>query len=160
MTVLSLGYTGSRDGMTRAQMISVYWHISHLLLIHDNDPGELTFNAHHGDCTGGDAEFHVIATVLGCHTVAHPPLNTVRRAWCKADEIRVPKDYLSRDWDLVNETHGLAAAPKSAAPDPHSGTWTTIKYALQLGRPVTVILPDGTTRPGSDFTLALAGAGS
>jgi hypothetical protein len=151
VTLIRLGWTATRDGMTREQMLSVYQYIVHAYFV--PDPG-VQVEAHHGDCRGGDAEFHVIATVLGCRTVVHPPENSRLRAWCKADEIRAPKGYLARDWDIASETAELLAAPKAWAPVAGSGTWTTTGYGVRLGRPVTVFLPDGSWRPGTDFFRA------
>lgn len=155
MTWVTVGYSGSRDGMAKPQVIGIFRHISYLFLTHDSDPGIEGVKAHHGDCIGGDYEFHTLATALNCFTVAHPPKNESRRAYCKADEIRRPKNYADRDRDIATETAGLIAAPGSFAPVPHSGTWLTICLALQLGRPVTVILPDGQARSGLDFADAL-----
>jgi hypothetical protein len=152
--VILLGYTGTRTGMTPRQMTGTFRHVTRLTI---SRPGAVT-EAHHGDCAGGDAEFHVIAVVTGCRTVAHPPADISRRAYCKADIIRDPKPYLDRDWDIAWETAELIAAP-DGLPRPHSGTWTTVSYALQLGRPVTVILPDGTEFAGSAFAGQLQAAG-
>ena len=149
MNVIRIGYSGSRNGMTKPQLIAVYRYLSGILLASDWD--DLLIEAHHGDCAGGDAQFHVIATVLGCRTVAHPPLGHAWRAYCKADEIRAPKGYLSRDRDIVSETGELLAGPASSAPD-GSGTWTTISYGVRMNRPVKIFMPaDGTVRAGSEF---------
>ena len=152
MTRIRIGYSGPRDGMTRPQMLAVYHHLAHVLLVNDNDPDVEGIEFHHGDCLGGDAEAHVIATVLGCRTVAHPPLSSRYRAFCKADEIREPLDYLARDWNIAYETAELLAAPKTPALYRGSGTWTTAGYAVELGRPTSVFAPeDGSYRPGASF---------
>lgn len=158
---IRIGYSGSRSGMTTPQMRAVYRYLSRVLLVNDLD--EPLIEAHHGDCTGGDAQFHVIATVLGCRTVAHPPLKSVRRAWCQADEIRAPKEYLARDWDIASETGELLAAPATARPNPHSGTWITTGYAVQLGRPAKVFAPaDGSLWNGRELLApkVMPGTGS
>ena len=149
MTLIRIGYSGTREGMTAAQMRAVYFHLAHEIAMHDFDG--VTIEFHHGDCLGGDAEAHVIATVLGCRTVAHPPLNSRYRAYCKADEIREPLDYLARDWNIAYETAELLAAPKTDAPYCGSGTWTTAGYAVGLGRPAYVFAPDGSYRQGASF---------
>jgi hypothetical protein len=154
--IIRIGYSGSRYGMTVPQMRAVYAYLCGTLTA--NDRNRPVLEGHHGDCTGGDAEFHVIATVLGARTVAHPPLNPRYRAGCKADEIRPPQGYLRRDWNIASETGELHAAPKSPVPDPHSGTWITAMYAVQLGRPAKIWMPDGTMRMGSDFWGAWQGA--
>jgi hypothetical protein len=148
--IIRIGYSGSRKGMTTLQMRAVYRYLANIRLVNDQYGPEV--EAHHGDCAGGDAQFHVIATVLGCRTVAHPPANSRLRAWCQADEIREPKDYLPRDWDIASETGELLAAPYTTVPVPRSGTWTTTGYAVQLGRPARVFMPhDGSLHDGRRF---------
>jgi hypothetical protein len=154
MMLIKIGYSGSRHGMTKPQLLAVYGYLNHVLLVNWNDPDIDGIEAHHGDCTGGDAQFHVIATVLGCRTVAHPPVNTRLRAWCPADEIREPKDYLPRDWDIASETGELLATPATETRKPGSGTWATIGYAVQLGRPAKAFTPDGMLHSGRDLLTA------
>lgn len=149
--IIRIGFTGTRDGMTAAQMTAVHDYLAYVRLASDWDDIE-RYEFHHGDCTGSDAQGHVIATVLRFRTVAHPPVNGKLRAWCKADEIRPARDYLSRDWDITRDTGELIATPKDFSPRPRpGGTWTTTGYAVQLGRPATVFLPDGSKRPGREF---------
>jgi hypothetical protein len=146
-TLIRLGYSGSLDGMAKPQLLAIHQYLVQVFIAGDN----VRVEAHHGDCDGGDKEFHVIATVLGCRTIAHPPVNPAKRAWCKADEVRAPKDYLSRGRDIASETWELLAAPQSPEPDPHSRTWITAGYAAQMGHPVWIFLPDGSVR---EFGLA------
>jgi hypothetical protein len=155
--LIKLGYSGSRNGMTAPQLLAVYRHVARLIAAAlASDPRSPRVDAHHGDCTGGDAQFHVIATVLGCRTIAHPPVNPAKRAWCQADEIRAPRDYLPRDWDIASETWEFLAAPRSPEPDRHSGTWITAGYAAQMGHPVWIFLPDGSVRGAWEFGLRQA----
>ena len=155
MSIIRIGFTGTRDGMTAAQMVAVHDYLAYVQTVNDWDDIE-RYEWHHGDCMGSDAQSHVIATVLRCWTVAHPPVNARWRAWCKASEIREPKAYLPRDWDIAEEPRELVATPKDFSPQSRlSGTWTTIGYAVQLGRPAQVCLPDGTWRAGSTFFGAL-----
>jgi|SRR5215472_4717124 len=147
MTIIRIGFSGTRHGMTALQIRGAYWTLNRIALTEDQDPESELREVHHGDCTGADAEFHVIATAAGWRTVAHPPLNDRLRAWCKADEVREPKDYLARDRDIASETGVLIAAPASPVPVRGSGTWATIGYANQLRRPVWLCLPDGRVIP-------------
>lgn len=147
--IIRIGYSGSRHGMTRPQMLAVSDYLHHTLLVNDWDEPLIEF--HHGDCTGGDAQAHVIATVTRCRIIAHPPLNSKYRAWCQADEIRPPDGYLRRDWAIANETGELLATPSSPVPDVHSGTWITAMYAVQLGHPARLFMQDGSLRAGSEF---------
>lgn len=151
MAVIRIGFTGTRDGMTAAQMTAVHDYLAHVLLVSDCEDIE-RYEFHHGDCAGSDAQGHVIATVLRFRTVAHPPVKAIHRAWCKADEILPARDYLSRDWDIARDTGELIATPKNFSPQSRpGGTWTTTGYAVQLGHPANVCLPDGTWKPGYGF---------
>ena len=155
MNVIRLGFTGTRHGMTTAQMTAVHDYAAYVRTVNDCEDIE-RYEWHHGDCVGSDAQSHVIATVLRCWTVVHPPVNGKLRAWCEGDQILPARDYLSRDWDIVHDTGELIATPKDFSPVRRTGgTWTTIGYAVRLGRPVRVCLPDGTWKDGSGFFGAL-----
>lgn len=143
-----VGFTGTRHGMTAAQKATV-WE----LLRYD----EVT-EVHHGDCVGADGDFHDI-----CHgkwpVIIHPPLDPKLRAWCDGD--RLPeKHYLERNRDIVAACDWLIATPKEAR-DTGGGTWYTIKRAIDTGRLVTIVWPDGTAehagqdQPGFDGSGAL-----
>jgi len=132
---MTLGFSGTRDGMTPEQDYAV------AKLIRDFNPTE----AHHGDCVGADAEFHdLIRTGTDASVIIHPPIKNTWRAFCTATYSREPKGYLARDRDIVDETDRLVAAPKTFHQVSHSGTWYTIGYALSVGKPVTIVWPDGT----------------
>lgn len=128
-----LGFTGTRHGMTVQQKTTLtrfLWGVTEL---------------HHGMCEGSDKECHNIARSLGgIWIVGHPPINKKLFADLDVDELREPKDYLSRDWDIVQESEELAATPHTLQEYPHSGTWTTIGYAVQAKRWVRIIYPDGS----------------
>lgn len=40
----------------------------------------------------------------------------------------------------------LLAFPNESWEANRSGTWTTVRYARAAGKPVTLVLPDGTVR--------------
>jgi hypothetical protein len=126
-----VGFTGTRVGMTNAQWQEVLGWLG------DMHPG--TF--HHGDCKGADAQAHDIARDLGWYIVVHPPSDDRHRAFCDGDEIREPKPYLDRDRDIAGETAELIAAPATAVRVPGSGSWFTIGYARQIGKPVRITVP-------------------
>jgi hypothetical protein len=129
---MKVGFSGSRLGMTAPQLAQ----IAHLLEEHG------ATELHHGDCVGADAEVHALAVARGIRVVLHPPKDPKLRAFCLAAESRPPKGYLVRNADIVRETDLLLAAP-SGPEQPRSGTWATIRRAIELGRPVCVVLPSG-----------------
>ncbi|HZO23414.1 MAG TPA: hypothetical protein VFB37_13005 [Steroidobacteraceae bacterium] len=98
---------------------------------------------HHGDCIGADAEAHDIAVQLGLAVVIHPPSEDYQRAFKSSPFVRAPRDFLKRNKDIVRETALLVAAPAGEIEELRSGTWSTVRYARRIGRPVWLILPDG-----------------
>jgi hypothetical protein len=123
--------------MSKAQRAAV----SDLLFIDLCPVGEL----HHGDCVGADKQSHGIAHNLSIPVVVHPPINAQLRAWCApAAEYRPPKEYLSRNVDIVDETDALIAAPYQE--DEIGGTWFTVRYARQQGKPIAIVYRSGLVR--------------
>jgi hypothetical protein len=128
-----LGFTGTRHGMTvqqKARLAKLLWGVAEL---------------HHGMCVGSDAECHKIARSLGgIWIVGHPPINKkLYAANLDVDELRESKDYLPRDWDIVQESEELIATPRTLQEFPRSGTWTTIGYGVKARKWVRIIYPDG-----------------
>ena len=93
---MKIGFTGSREGMSRKQKEQF------VLFLQDLDIKEF----HHGDCEGADAEAHDIIREFFPNTkiVVHPPISDYRRAFKQGDEHREPDDYLPRDERIVMET--------------------------------------------------------
>lgn len=129
-----LGFTGTRVGMTDAQLDAV-----RDFMVDRYEFSQL----HHGDCKGADEQAHEVAQWVGHYIVTHPPNNEKLRAYCDADETRTPKEYLERDRDIVKECDHLLATPAQSHNVDRSGTWYTIRYAIKMGIPVTIIYPDG-----------------
>ena len=68
------------------------------------------------------------------------------RAWREVPQqmMRRERPYLDRNKDMVRETAWLIAAPAEPEEQLRSGTWSTIRFARKLGKPVFLIFPDGT----------------
>lgn len=140
-TKVNIGFTGTRKGMTFAQ--------AHLIkkLLEDHRPHMV----HHGDCVGADWEFHRMAVFLRSrhnepHITVHPPENASLRAFCEdANQYRDPAPYRVRNRAIVNSSDLVLAAPV----DPYGGvnrrggTWSTVRYALKVGKNVVVVHPNG-----------------
>jgi hypothetical protein len=125
-----IGFTGTRNGMTvyQRQVLT-----SFLTLLH---PEEF----HHGDCVGSDAEADGIARSLGIPIVIHPPTNPKARAYCYRDgDTQLPEeDYLDRNMKIVEQSDFMLAAPDG--PETlRSGTWSTVRYSVAVGKPVTIL---------------------
>lgn len=95
----------------------------------------------HGDCYGADEQAFAIAKHLGLRTVAHPPSDPRKRAFTDSDETRECKPYLQRNTDIVRDTDFLIATPKEPHEILRSGTWSTIRRAIKLGKLFEVIPP-------------------
>lgn len=149
---MKLGWTSTRDGLTQAQWKCAWQHLKRLTAL---------VEVHHGDCVGGDDEFDSMLDVLAGQGLA-PPLTIVHpcdidklRAHCDRRPnlvvsgrkviVRPVKRPLVRNADIVAETDGLWAAPKTMSEERRSGTWATIRDARELGRPRRLFWPDGTT---------------
>jgi hypothetical protein len=101
---------------------------------------------HHGDCVGADVEAHVAAHWVGAKPIIHPPDNDAKRAHCTGWwEMREEKYYTDRNKDIVNESELLVACPYDVIHEKcRHGTCSTVRYARRLGKPVRVVLLDGT----------------
>jgi hypothetical protein len=132
--IKAIGFTGTREGMTRQQTDYLT-----LLLAELFAKGAVDF--HHGDCQGADSEAHHIARAAGFRTIAHPPLATHLRAWCRANVIRSPKNFHARNRDIVDDTDILLAAPNSEQEALRSGTWSTVRYARRKSKVTRIISP-------------------
>src|SRR5262245_810451 len=129
---VSIGFTGTRMGMSQAQKDILF----KVLQYHNG-------MFHHGDCVGADAEAHdMIMDKLPYLIHIHPPLDPKLRAWRNGHHMHQPKPYLERNKDIVGQCDYLLACPKSKT-QVRGGTWNTIHYAMKVGRPFTIILPDG-----------------
>jgi hypothetical protein len=141
---MKIGCTATRFGCTDEQLKTLL----HNLLILSCEA-----EAHHGDCVGGDSDFHnIIRKELPTwKIVGHPPLILSReddRMWAKnkCDELREPKRHLARNRDIVNEVDILFAMPYSMTEQHSGGTWYTINFARKHKKPLVIIFPDGSTK--------------
>lgn len=149
--LVKVGFTGTRNGMTDAQVSSV---VDTLILL----AGSGLKEAHHGDCVGADEEFHVAVRTIdgGVKIVGHPPINSSLRARCDFDEERPPQAYLVRNMDIVSDATAMITAP--SGPGGKGGTWFTINRARLIGRPLRIVWPDGSFNDENGFAGKLADA--
>ena len=133
---ISIGYTGTRQGMTESQLLAL------TTFFHDNNIHE----AHHGDCIGGDEQFHEICREFGVDVVLHPPIDDRLRAFCVgAVRTMLPRPYLERN-HIIDTTELLLAAPKEDTeplPGRGQGTWSTVRYARRSRKPFRIVWPMG-----------------
>lgn len=128
--MMHVGFTGTRRGMSRAQLDAVRYLLDEVLLLNG-------FIAHHGDCIGADEEFHRICREPRGGPVAiviHPSTHHLR-AFCEGDEVLDPMPPLERNRAIVAASDVMIAAPLDERM--RGGTWATIRKArtaLQRGR--------------------------
>lgn len=102
---------------------------------------------HHGACINADEAAHDAGVKLGRIVWVHPP--TDQRLMMPTSKWRVPgvrvmppRPYLERNRNIVDDTDALIAVPEG--PERQTGgTWYTVRYALSVGRVVTICYPDG-----------------
>jgi len=139
---MRIGFTGTSEPQQNAQLEAL---TTELLRLHD---AGLLDEFHHGDCINADENADCIVLFrTTARVVAHPPINAIARAFCSGVkgrfERREPKPYLERNRDIVDETDELIACPRAKLEQQRSGTWATIRYARKMGKPITIIFPDG-----------------
>lgn len=138
-SVINVGFTGSRAGMTAKQTERFTQELSELKRSFENR--HIVFR--HGDCVGADAEAHKIVVDEFLGTTEIFPCNiTWARAWCESETIHTPQPPLNRNKIIVDRSTYMFACP-SGAEILRSGTWSTIRYARKNGVWLCVIMPNG-----------------
>lgn len=133
---MKIGFSGSRHAGTLQQRDSLRGFLS------GRDHAGVTL--HHGDCLGFDTLAHAIALSLKWRIVKNPGPVSVWSAYSLgADEIRAWRTHFARNRDIVDETDMLVACPPTEGHRPRGGTWYTIDYAANVGKPIALVLPSG-----------------
>lgn len=132
----SIGFTGTREGMTTVQLEKLIKTVKWL--------AKSATEAHHGCCIGADEQFHVIASLNGLKTHSHPStLIGYTAKITNADIIHESKPPLDRNQDIVDASDILIATPKENYEVLRSGTWSTIRKAQKKGIKIIKIFPNG-----------------
>jgi hypothetical protein len=146
--VRTIGYTGTRDGMTSDQLRAFRLRLVEL------GPFDLFL---HGACKGADSQaarlvYEELLGVLVNALPGHLPNWVCPLALEASNAVQEPRKTTERNWEIVERSDAVIACPKGTEDaDYRSGTWMTIRAAKKLRRPVTVILPDGSVHhyPGT-----------
>lgn len=143
-----IGFTGTSRGMNAQQKEQFRDFLSGIVR-QEIQQGSSFVEFHHGDCIGADDEAATIAHDVGCSIVAHPgypkgkPEDTTFRAFNPHNETILPaKEFLVRDHDIVDVAEFMIAAPHTDKELVRSGTWTTVRYARKVGRPIGFVYPN------------------
>ena len=135
---MKIGFTGTQQGMTDAQLDAVHF------LIGDLSVKEMDkVWGHHGDCIGADWEFHCICRRRRFLIARHAPLNSTKRAFCDFDLDMPRLEHLMRNRQIVLCTNVLIATPATKEII-RSGTWSTIRYARKQGVELHIVWPSGS----------------
>lgn len=134
--MIKIGFTGTQLGISAIQHKILNYTLSGIYHHHFT---EVEF--HHGVCIGADEQAALMARNLGWKIVGHPPTNTSKMSSFVCDELLDPLPYLERNKIIVETTHLLIAAPNTRTNILRSGTWSTIRYAERLKKPIAYIFP-------------------
>lgn len=136
--MIVIGFTGTVLGMTHLQKLGVRE------LMMEIAPAE----AHHGDCLGSDATFHLFCKLFSVYVVGHPGTDmygrSPKRAYCDVDEWQPALPYLERNSNIVRASQILIATPKLMEEERRSGTWATIRRAREMEKELRIVYPDGS----------------
>jgi hypothetical protein len=144
---MHVGVTASSGRVTPAQLRKFG---ACLADIKDNSDDK-EFWLHHGDCIEGDAKAHKMAIRHDFKIHLHPPIDNKKRAYVKHyDECEPAYDYLVRNKHIVFESAILFGMPDGFEEQLRSGTWSTVRFARNLQKPLVIIFPDGSTQANVD----------
>jgi hypothetical protein len=119
-----VGFTGTREGMSRDQARQLRWLLDALLDSHLAD-GEFHYGTHATVALLADGEAAQIAAELGVKAlVPHHAFHG---------------QELARNRRMVAQIDLLVAAPLTDAEEQRSGTWATVRYARERGIPVVML---------------------
>lgn len=137
-----VGFTGTSRGMSPYQKQEIRRQLTYL-----RDHEGYT-HVRHGACIGSDDQFGRIAKELGYHVTAHPgysprnPENLIFRAETEyCDLVLEPRPFIARDHDIVDQSDTMLATPIGKE-ERRSGTWTTIRYTIKVGREIVIVPRD------------------
>lgn len=130
--MFKIGFSGTRHGMTDEQ----YRFLFDLFDAMSKQHKDIEF--HHGQCIGADEQALVMAREFKFKTVAHPSTLVNFTSKEQSNETREKKPPLDRNHDIVDECDVLIACPESSEGVLRSGTWSTIRYSMKLGKPTMI----------------------
>ena len=127
---LTYGFTGTRNGLNENQKNQI------IKLLDENNIKEV----YHGDCVGANTDFHNLCQNKNIKIIIHPPNISIMRSFCQSPNILKPKPFLDRNKDIVNNCDILIACPENDKEVLRSGTWSTIRYAKKINKPVLLFV--------------------
>ncbi len=139
---VDIGFSGSQRLPTFAQQESLWWFLNQFE----------SFVGHHGDCIGSDAVFDQLARRSKAFEsmVIYPMAGGAKRAFCQPgpkDTVRPEAPPLVRNGHIAEACKFLVTTPKEDHMVLRSGTWSTVRRALDLGKEVVIICQNGAIVP-------------
>jgi hypothetical protein len=136
MNRISVGFTGTREGLTvqqKAEIVNILKQLKHITVLH-------------GDCVGADTDFHNLCLDYNKNNSENeiliqifPPDDDKLRAFNIAHVYMDPKPYLTRNENIVKQSDILIACPIDKNTEVlRSGTWSTIRKARKLNKPIYI----------------------
>jgi len=138
--MISIGFTGTREGFTGPQVKSFKDLLADLVSLHP------AADFHHGDCEGADAEAHDIVRALCPAWIIHihpGPEGDRHRAGRAGDKLYAPKGHFARNRDIVNASSLVIGVSKTPHRLELGGTWYTLDFAKKSKVQTKVIWPAG-----------------
>lgn len=141
-----IGFTGTQAGMTQKQKDAFSKLLGEWLI---NFPMD-TLVLHHGLCIGADEDAHklflplIYPPIERGKIIGHPPIYKGKVMMANPNEFDYmlrERSYLERNQDIVRQSSVLVATPKEKIEQLRSGTWSTIRYARKLNKPVMILEP-------------------
>ena len=127
------GFTGTRQGMNDNQKRRL------MQFIEPNKP----YLVVHGDCIGADTDFHNYCFAIGI-PIEIRPCDHPTRAWNEGARLIHPvKKPLSRNEDIVKQSHLMLGTPGLNYETTRGGTWHAIRFAKKKQKPLIIFWPDG-----------------
>jgi hypothetical protein len=137
---LILGFTGTRKGMTKAQLVSLRAIIEADLALSITPPSKTEW--HHG-CSGkSDVAASYIAAAFGMKVIGHPSVTVEPQGYY--DVLLPEKLPLERDEDIAKCVELLFATPETDNETPRGGTYATVRRARKHNTRHIIIYRDGT----------------
>jgi hypothetical protein len=141
MIALTIGFTGTQNGMNRFQLedLENYLRKAYDWALRNNRRAIFR----HGDCIGADKQAAETARFIGYYVIAHPSNLRSKRAYYPFNNETLEEKFpLDRNKDIVALSDHIVATPKEEITDPEplrSGTWMTIRYARSCNKNLLIL---------------------
>ena len=132
---MRVGFTGTREGCSPAQMLALKRYVEELAGSHP----DATFV--HGSCRGADSEFHGIC--LGLNREVRPGVHTRKELGGLKTRVYPRRGNHARNRDIVDTADLLISCPRTNVEQEKGGTWYTTRYARKMGVRVVLITREG-----------------